>query len=194
MAQSDRFRNPLLACFKDAHDNGDAQQEKVFSRSNRKESSELLQEAGQGEAVLSAAGRFNRRGMTEAEFRQSILESLSDIVSTIDLQSALDLDGLPHVTRSVINYGLFDITHLTSDDANFSDIERNIVGALTFYEPRLIAQSIAVTTSTEFNDVSQKLKIAVHAEASHDRHVVPLEFVAEIDLGSSKVTIGRASS
>ncbi|MCU0831467.1 MAG: GPW/gp25 family protein [Rhizobiaceae bacterium] len=182
-----------MNCFEDAFLNADARTEKSGSRTERAEAGPLRHGLVPDEPSVSAAKRFARRGLSEAEFRRSVLSNLNDIVTTTDLQSVIDLADLPHVSRSVLNHGIYDITHLTSDDANYADIERNIVAALMSYEPRLDRASVQVSRKTEFNDVVQKLRIAIHANATHHRHVVPIEFVAEIDLGASKVTISNAA-
>jgi type VI secretion system lysozyme-related protein len=193
MSEYDRYHVPLLHCFRDAFENGDAREEKLESRSERRDAKSPPLRGDAGDKVLSAAARMRRRGLSETQIRQAVVESLVDIVNTIDLQSAVDLDDLEYVSKSILNYGLYDITHLTSDDANLEAIEQNMVAALMCYEPRIRAETLQIKRHTEFNDIDQKLRLSISAEVSYHPLDVPVDFVAEIDLGSSKVNISKAS-
>jgi type VI secretion system protein ImpF len=176
--EQDRYRVPLLHCFRDAYARGDARKDQSKSKS--------------GELVLSAAASLRRRGLSEAEIRQSVMESLVDIVNTIDLQSAVDMSGLEYASKSIVNYGIYDISHLTSEDAGVDAIEQNMIAALLCFEPRIRRDSLQITREARFDDVAQKLLLSVYAEVSYEPLDVPLEFVAEIDLGSSKIIVSKA--
>ena len=177
-AEQDRYRVPLLHCFRDAFVRGDARKDP--------------RQPGNGGEVLSAAASFRRRGLNEAEIRQSVMESLIEIVNTIDLQSAIDMAGLEFASKSIVNYGLYDISHLTSEDAGAAAIEQNLIAALLCFEPRIRRDTLQITKELQFNDVSQKLLLSVYAEVSYHPLDVPLEFVAEIDLGAGKIVVTKA--
>jgi type VI secretion system protein ImpF len=177
-AEQDRYRVPLLHCFRDAFARGDARKDP--------------RKSGNGDDALSAAVSLRRRGLSEAEIRQSVMESLIEIVNTIDLRSAIDMKGLEHASKSIVNFGLYDISHLTSEDAGIAAIEQNLIAALTCFEPRIRKETLQITRTVQFNDVSQKLLLSVYAEVSYHPLDVPLEFVAEIDLGASKIVVTKA--
>jgi type VI secretion system protein ImpF len=177
-AEQDRYRVPLLHCFRDAYGRGDAKKE--------------LRQSSDGDQVLSAAASLRRRGLSEAEIRQSVMESLVDIVNTIDLQSAVDLDGLEYASKSILNYGIYDVSHLTSEDAGIAAVEQNMIAALLCYEPRIRRETLQITREVRFDDVAQKLLLSVYAEISYQPLDIPLEFFAEIDLGSSKIIVSKA--
>lgn len=194
MSNLSRYTVPLMSCFRDAYENRDSRSEKVEWRAERRAG--VAQEtpaAEEGERVLSAAVRMRRRGFTEAQIRQNVIDSLVDIVNTVDLQSAVDLDDLPYVSRSVLNYGIYDLTHLTSDDSNLPMVERNVTAAIINFEPRIRKETLQVRQEVEFNDTVQKLRLSIYAEVSFHPLDVPVEFVAEVDLGSGKVNINKTS-
>ena len=143
---------------------------------------------------LTDAWRFNPAGMTESQFRESVIDGLAEVVSCIDLESAIDISDLPFVRRSILNYGLRDVTHLTSEEANFGDIERSVIEAVSLFETRVKTDSVAVNREVDFDSVVQKLRLEISAEAKSVRHSVPVDFVAEVDLPASKVSILKANT
>lgn len=191
MSELSRYSVPLMHSFRDAYDNRDSRQEKVEWRAETRQQSDASAEAEDGERVLSAAVRMRRRGFTETQIRQSVIENLIDIVNTIDLQSAVELADLPYASRSVLNYGIYDLTHLTSDDSNLPLVEQNVTAAIVNFEPRIRKETIQVKRDMEFNDTVQKLRLSIYAEVSYHPLDIPVEFVAEIDLSSGKVGIGK---
>jgi type VI secretion system protein ImpF len=175
MAESLRFQTPLLNAFRDAYEKGE----------NRR-----VERPPIGPAAMADPEReTRRRGLSEAQVRQFVVEDLVSILTTIDLRSCTDLVGLDHARRSIVNYGLHDITQLTSDDAGVADIEQNIVEAILSYEPRISRDTIVVERRAPFNDVDQRLVLSIYAEISNRPMDIPIDFVAEIDFGSGKVDL-----
>lgn len=166
-----------MFAFRDAFSEGDAKKR--------------LDERVGGERVLSERGSIRRRGGDEALLKENLAFDLMSLVNTIDLGSSIDLDGLDYVRRSVLNYGLDDITHLTSEEAGVSDVGRNLMAALTEHEPRLIRETLHVERQDGFDEVNQRIRFNVTAEMSCRPFDVPIEFVAEVDVGSGKVLLTR---
>jgi type VI secretion system protein ImpF len=192
MSELSRYAVPLMHSFRDAYENRDSRQEKVEWRAETRQSSDEEANADEGERVLSAAVRMRRRGFTETQIRQSVIDNLIDIVNTIDLQSAVEIKDLEYASRSVLNFGIYDLTHLTSDDSNLPMVEKNVTAAIINYEPRIRKETVHVRRDMEFNDTVQKLRLSIYAEVSYHPLDIPIEFVAEIDLSSGKVGIGKA--
>lgn len=194
MTGYERYRVPLLDCFREAFLNNDSRKEKPSRRVDRGNSSAgtPFQKEEPDGRPLSAEASTARRGLTEAEVRASVTENLVNIVNTIDMQSSEDITDLSYVSRSILNYGIYDLTHLTSNDAAPEEIERNIVSAIVQYEPRIRRDSVDVRHILEFNETSQKLKLSISAEISFHPLDVPIDIVTEVDLSSSKVAIVKA--
>lgn len=185
MADFTRYSVPLLACFAESYKQHDSRRDAAFRRNG----GDTQSSTDPDENVLSAAVEMRRRGLTEAEFRQSVVDSLTDIVNTVDLQSSEDIRDLEYVSRSILNYGIYDLTHLTSEEAGLSVIEQNVTAALVNFEPRIVKESVQVTREVVFNDVNQSLRLSIFAELSSKPMEIPVEFVAEVDMSMGKVTI-----
>lgn len=172
---------PLMYAFRDAFKAKDAKRH------------ENVQDAT-GERVLSERGSIRRRGANETQLKRNLEMDLANLMNTVDLASCLDLEGLDHVRKSVLNYGLSDLSHLTSDEVRSLDIVRGLKEALLNHEPRMIGSSLDVRLRPGFDDVNQKIAFDVTAEMACRPVDIPLEFVAEIDVGSGKVKLTNGGS
>ena len=194
MSELNRYSAPLMHCFRDAFENRDSRIEKTEWRAETRQGLSGPDKPEEGERALTAGVRMRRKGLTESQIRQSVIDNLVDIVNTIDLQSAIDLQDLPYVSKSILNYGIYDLTHLTADDSNLPLVEQNVTAAIIHFEPRIRKDTIQVHRKTEINDLVQKLRMSIYAEVSYHPLDLPVEFVAEVDLSSGKVMIGKAAS
>jgi type VI secretion system protein ImpF len=173
----DSFQIPLMYAFRDAFDAGDARKR--------------IEERVGGERVLSGRGSLKRRGADEALLKRNLSLDLAALANTIDLASAVDLEGFDFVSRSVLNYGLRDVSELTSEEVGVSEVARDLRDALLQHEPRLNAETLTVERDKDFDDVNQRIRLVVSAEMACKPLDVPIEFVAEIDVGSGKVQLSR---
>lgn len=172
---------PLMYAFRDAFKAKDAKKEERVTDAS-------------GERVLSERGSVRRRGANENQLKRNLEIDLSNLMNTVDLGSCLDIDDYPNIRRSILNYGLRDLTHLTSDEVRSLDIVRGLKEALLNQEPRLIGETLRVNLRPGFDDVDQKIAFDVSAEMACRPVDIPLEFVAEIDVGSGKVKLSNVAS
>eukprot|EP01035_Chromulina_nebulosa_P057620 gene57620-biopygen41302 len=142
-----------------------------------------------GGRVLSTRSVERREGASQATLRDHLARDLSGLLSTINLESAIDLEGLDHVRASVLNYGMQDLTRLTTDDIRTQRLSRDLRDALLAHEPRLIGGSLGVTLRKGRSDRNQRICFDIQAEMSARPIDVPLEFEAEIDTGAGKVAL-----
>lgn len=156
-------------------------------RDARTATSELVEDG----RVLSARSIERREGASQATLREHLAQDLANLMTTIHLQATLPLDGLDWVRRSVLNYGMQDITRLTADDFRSASVVRDLREALLAHEPRLIASTLNITLRSDESDENQKISFDIQAEMTARPVDVPLEFVAEIDMGAGKVAMSN---
>lgn len=168
---------PIMFAFREAFEEGDARRR--------------VEERVDGERVLAHRGSLRRRGAQEAVIRNNLSLDLLSLVNTIDLASAVDLAGLDAVKKSVLNFGLYDIAFLISEDEGVDRIASDLKSALLQHEPRLRSGTLMVERDEEFDAVGQKVRFTISAEMICRPLDVPLEFVAEIDVGAGKVQISK---
>jgi type VI secretion system protein ImpF len=173
--QRDHFQIPVMFAFRDAFAKRDA---------NTREDTRI-----DGERVISARGSLRRRAADEIALKHDLSVDLEHLLDTINLESVVDLDGFDYVKRSVLNYGIYDITHLTVGQTAIARIEDDLRGALLHHEPRLDPQSISIERVEIVDDVQQRVRFTVFANMIFRPLDVPIEFVAELDVSAAKLVL-----
>jgi type VI secretion system protein ImpF len=144
-----------------------------------------------GERVIAARRISVRLAVTEPVLRKEVKQDLEQLMNTIALESTVDLSTFPEVGKSILNYGIPDIARRTIDEKGVADVAREIEQALARYEPRLVRNTIKVHRDENVDKASLKLRFAVHGDLSCNPINVPVEFVADLDYGTGKITLGR---
>jgi type VI secretion system protein ImpF len=168
------LHTPLLQAFRDAARAGDAR---------RADASQ----AADGSRVVSQ--RNSRLTSNEGQLRQSLDIDLGHLLNTVNLASSIDLEGYPNVSRSVLNFGMQDLVHLTTESAKLRFLAESLRTALLAHEPRLDASSLEIVQRDDMDEVNQRISFSVSADLLCRPVDVPLEFLAEIDVGSGKVDL-----
>ena len=176
--RKDRLSPPLMYAFRGANQARDA-----------KTKLDLRDESG--ERIIAGRRAAVRAAITEPTLRREVARDLDSLMNTIAMESSQDLRQYEHVRRSILNYGLPDITHRSIDELSVDDIGEEIKSVLVRYEPRLIPDSIRVAKHSEINEAELKVRFVVRADLLCEPLNVPVEFVADLELDSGAITVGR---
>jgi type VI secretion system protein ImpF len=173
-----RLSPPLMYVFRAAHEAKDATK-KV----------ELRNEAG--DRVIAGRRRKARQVITERMLRFEVARDLEALLNTIAMESSIDLTDAPFVRKSILNYGIPDVTHRTIDEAGVNEaIPQEIKAAIANYEPRLAAASLQIERDESVDITELRVRFIVRAELTcHPVHV-PVEFIADI-VDTGKILINR---
>jgi type VI secretion system protein ImpF len=93
---------------------------------------------------LSFGTIVGREGASQTTLRDHLVLDLGNLMNMIHLQAAPDLTAMDHVRKSTPNYGLQDLSRLTTDDTCIAKRTRELREALLTHEPRLIAVNLKV--------------------------------------------------
>lgn len=173
-----RMRTPLMLAFRSAYEARDAR-----VRYDMRDES--------GERVIAGRRSLVRGAVTENAVRREISRDLETLLNTVNLESSEDLDDCTFVRRSIINYGLPDVAHRSIDEMGVSDIVAEIEEALFCFEPRLVRDSIHVTRDNSVDAAQLQVRFVVRADMYADPLKVPVEFFADVQVDTGKVSISR---
>jgi type VI secretion system protein ImpF len=172
-----RLSPPLMHVFRAAHAAKDA-----------KKTIEMRNEGG--ERVIAGRRLGPRHVITEPVLRREVSLDLEALLNAIALESTLDMTDAPYARKSIINFGIPDITHRSIDEVSLGDITEEIKLAIINFEPRLAADSVRVTRDTSLDPVELKIRFIVRGDLTCDPVHVPVEFVAEI-VEPGKIAVSR---
>jgi type VI secretion system protein ImpF len=140
-----------------------------------------------GRSVLVRSD-LRRETVSEHAFAEQVRADVIALLNTVRLDAALPLDETPNVARSVLNHGFIDLLNRTYDDNRMHEIAAEIERVLTRYEPRLSAVAARFDKPKD-TQAQHKARFVVHATLKSNPVDLPIEFVAEIDVGAGKIRV-----
>lgn len=172
-----RLSPPLMHVFRAAHDAKDA-----------KKRLDIRNEAG--DRVIAGRRMRARQVISESVLRREVTRDLEALLNTIALESTVDMRLAEYVRKSILNFGLPDVTHRTIDETGVNEIPEEIRAAIINYEPRLAAASLRVERDMSVDPVELKIRFIVRADLTCDPVNVPVEFTADI-VDAGKILVNR---
>ena len=123
--------------------------------------------------------------------REIIKRDLAWLLNTNSIEYTLDTKRFPHVTRSVLNYGVREVAGEYSTTGRAEKIRKSIQQAIALHEPRIIAGTTAVELRSDESGGETQIAFDIHADMW--AQPVPLELYlrSKIDITSGEVTLDR---
>lgn len=177
---TERLRAPLMYAFRSAAAEGDAKKKLD------------LREGGERVIASRRAVATQRRALSETALRALLAEDVVSLLNTTNLESGSPelLDGLDHVKRSILNYGLPDLSNRTIDENRLSEIGRELEETLTRYEPRLLPRTLQIVRDLTIKD-QLKVRFVVRSDMRADPMPTSIEFITEVELDTGQFKIDR---
>ncbi len=122
--------------------------------------------------------------------REAVLRDLSWLLNTCHLQTSQDLSGYPNVQKSVLNYGIPELTAKTASGLQLIDIQRAIRQAICDFEPRVLPHSLEVRAVVAEEEMSHNaLTFEIEAELWSRPLPERLFLKTEIDLDTGHISV-----
>jgi len=166
-----------MRAFRDAHQARDARAKL-----------ELRDEGGER---IVAGRRSAARSITEAAMRSDVARDLETLLNTVNLGSAISLQGFDYVRRSILNFGFPDLAHRSIDEISVDDVKGELETVLIDFEPRLVSQSVRVMRDETLDPAELKVRFVVRAELYCEPVNAPIEFFADLELETGKILLNR---
>lgn len=90
-----------------------------------------------------------QRVLPVSRLRELVLRDLGWLLNTGCLGQMQDLSGFPHAYRSVLNYGVPDLSGLTVSSMDLPRIEQALRQAILNFEPRILPRRLQVRMVTD---------------------------------------------
>ncbi len=135
----------------------------------------------------------SKRAETVAALRHSVIRDLESLLNTSNIELEVNLDEHPQVAESVLNYGIANLSGKTVTGIDSGEIEKAITTAIRIFEPRLLANTIRVST-VEGLKASHQNTVVFQIEATLWGKPMPeaLFLRTELDLELGEVVLTEA--
>jgi len=132
----------------------------------------------------------DRRVLSPARLRECVRRDLTWLFNTANLGTVLNLDELPEVARSTVNFGMPDLAGRTASSVNIPALEQILRRVIWDFEPRLIKNSVRVRIVSD-DDKMNHNAMAFDIEAELWAQPLPLRlfFRTDIDLETGAVNV-----
>jgi type VI secretion system protein ImpF len=152
----------------------------------------LLERLTDDEPHAHQEGR-DKRVLSPARLRESVGRDLAWLLNTVNLAAVQNLDEYPEVARSVLNFGMADLTGRTAGSINAHTLERQLARVIWDFEPRLLRSSIKVRLVIDEEKMSHNaMRFDIEAELWAQPLPLRLFLRTEIDLESGTVLVAEA--
>jgi type VI secretion system protein ImpF len=134
-----------------------------------------------------------KRVISATRLRDCVTRDISWLLNCANLETNVDLDDYPEVSRSVLNFGIPDLTGVALTGIDSGALQRQIKEAILAFEPRLTANTLRVTVKPSAARMDHQALI-FNIESEMWAQPIPLNLYlkTEVDLetGNFKVSEG----
>jgi type VI secretion system protein ImpF len=134
-----------------------------------------------------------RNVLSLSQIRESVRRDLGWLFNSVHLDALVDLSHLPHVARSVLNFGIPDLAGHTHSSIDVAALEQLLRQAIWDFEPRLIRNTVKVRVVVDETMARHNsLQFIIEAELWAQPLPLPLLLKTQIDLEDGNVVIADA--
>jgi type VI secretion system protein ImpF len=137
----------------------------------------------------------DKKVLTKQGLRQAVLRDLVWLFNASGHAPKLDQKKYPHIFKSVLNYGLMDLSGQYASTVETHDLEHSIREAILQFEPRILPDTLEVETVMETSSMDAHNAIGLVVRGMLWAQPVPLEFLmrSHIDLEEGRIVGATAS-
>jgi len=123
--------------------------------------------------------------------REIIQRDLSWLLNTSNIENTFDPEVYPNVARSVLNYGLTEVSGTYSTTERAEMIRRSIERAIAAHEPRIIDGSVDVTLTADDKGSDMMVSLNIHADMWAQPLPLELYLRSQVDVTTGEVFVER---
>ncbi|NUO71546.1 MAG: type VI secretion system baseplate subunit TssE [Frateuria sp.] len=134
-----------------------------------------------------------KRVISATRLRDCVARDISWLLNCVSLGSGVELDDYPEVARSVLNFGIPDLTGMALAGVDASVLQRQLREALLAFEPRLTGSTLRVAVNTNTKRMDQQ-SLVFNIESEMWAQPIPLNLYlkTEVDLETGRFSVSES--
>jgi type VI secretion system protein ImpF len=131
-----------------------------------------------------------QRVFTLGRLREAVLRDLTWLLNTTNLAAGQDLGAYPEVVRSVVNFGIPDLSGTTLSGTDIPGLERALRQAIADFEPRVLRDTLRVRLENNEEQMSHNaMTFLIEGELWAQPVPIHLYLKTEIDLDTGEARV-----
>lgn len=134
-----------------------------------------------------------KRVISATRLRDCVARDISWLLNCVNLGSNLALDDYPEVSRSVLNFGIPDLTGAALSGVDAAVLQRQLREALLAFEPRLTGSTLRVSVLADGKRMDQQ-SLVFNIESEMWAQPIPLNLYlkTEVDLETGRFSVSES--
>lgn len=135
----------------------------------------------------------DKRVLSATRLRDCVTRDISWLLNCVSLDVDLALDEYPEVARSVLNFGIPDLTGASLSGIDSETLQRQLKDAILAFEPRLTANTLRVSVNADHKRMDrQALMFNIESEMWAQPIPLNLYLKTEVDLETGKFNVSES--
>jgi type VI secretion system protein ImpF len=134
----------------------------------------------------------DKRIISVSRLKALVQRDLAWLLNSVAASANMDLSDYPEVAKSTLNYGILDLSGVSSIVFTPKYIERELVKCIKYYEPRIIPKSLKIKITVAEKEMSGN---TLSFEISGDLWAQPLPLQlflkTEVDIENGSVKLNN---
>lgn len=132
----------------------------------------------------------DKRVISASKLRECVTRDIAWLLNCVNLGSDPLLADYPEVVRSVVNFGIPDLTGAAVAGIDSAVLQRQLRQAIHTFEPRLTAETLQVTVGTDSKRMDQRsLSFRIDSEMWAQPLPLNLYLKTEVDLETGRFNV-----
>jgi len=132
----------------------------------------------------------DKRIISVSRLKQLVQRDLAWLLNTAASSTNMDFDEYPEVQKSVLNYGILDLSGVNAIALNAKNIERELVKSIRHYEPRIIPRSLKITVQLAKEEMtSHTLSFEISGDLWAQPLPLQLFLKTDVDIENGNITM-----
>ncbi len=124
------------------------------------------------------------------EIRACVKRDLDWLLNSSQYVPQDELDKYPEITRSVLNFGIPDLTGKTVSGVDLGSIERLLIQTINNFEPRIIKDTLTIKVLVDKSMFNHNaVTFEIEGELWAEPHSLHLHLMTEFELESGEVSV-----
>jgi len=134
-----------------------------------------------------------KRVISATRLRDCVARDISWLLNCVNLGSGLELEDYPEVARSVLNFGIPDLTGMALAGVDAAVLQRQLREALLAFEPRLTGSTLRVAVNADGKRMDQQ-SLVFNIESEMWAQPIPLNLYlkTEVDLETGRFNVSES--